>query len=70
VALLLYYIDSNGRIKARYRKVNLWHPKRYSINSGHEVPVFKIKFGEVDLIRGLKLLYAQVIGVITTLEMA
>jgi len=21
-----YYIDSNGKIKSRYRKINLWHP--------------------------------------------
>lgn len=44
-----YYIDSTGKIKSRYRKVNLWHPERKHFTPGHEVPVFNTKFGKIGL---------------------
>ncbi len=44
-----YYIDSNGKIKSRYRKVNLWHPERKHFVPGHEVPIFNTKFGKIGL---------------------
>jgi predicted amidohydrolase len=45
-----YYIDSTGKVKSRYRKINLWHPERSYITPGHEVPVFNTKYGKVGLI--------------------
>ena len=44
-----YYIDSTGKIKSRYRKVNLWHPERKHFTPGHEVSVFNTKFGKIGL---------------------
>lgn len=45
-----YYIDSSGRIRSRYRKINLWHPEKSYIVPGHRVPVFNTKFGKIGLI--------------------
>ena len=45
-----YYIDSRGRIKGEYRKINLWHPERRYISPGNKVSVFNTKFGKVGLI--------------------
>ncbi len=45
-----YYIDSLGKIKARYRKVHLWLPERPYIVPGHDVAVFNTKYGKIGLI--------------------
>jgi predicted amidohydrolase len=45
-----YYIDSLGKIKARYRKVHLWLPERPYITPGHSVAVFNTKYGKIGLI--------------------
>lgn len=45
-----YYIDKNGLVKGKYRKVNLWLPERAYITAGHEVPVFDTAYGRVGLI--------------------
>lgn len=55
-----YYIDSTGKIKSRYRKVNLWHPERSYITPGHEVPVFNTKFGKVGLIICWDLIFPEI----------
>jgi len=55
-----YYIDSNGKIKSRYRKVNLWHPERYNITPGHEVPVFNTKFGKIGLVICWDLIFPEI----------
>ena len=55
-----YYIDSSGKIKSRYRKVNLWHPERNYITPGHEVPVFKTKFGKVGLMICWDLIFPEI----------
>jgi predicted amidohydrolase len=44
-----YYIDSRGRAKARYRKVNLWLSERSSLKPGKESPVFNTKYGKIGL---------------------
>jgi len=41
-----YFIDSAGKVKARYRKVNLWLTERKHINFGNEICVFNTKFGK------------------------
>jgi predicted amidohydrolase len=45
----IYYIDSKGKIKGTYRKVNLWHPERPHVEFGKKVCVFNSKFGKIGL---------------------
>lgn len=45
-----YYIDASGKIKGRYRKINLWLPERKYLTPGNEISVFNTKFGKVGLI--------------------
>ena len=45
-----YYIDSTGKIKSRYRKINLWHPEKRYLNPGNQISVFNTKYGKVGLI--------------------
>ncbi len=44
-----YYIDSTGKIKEKYKKINLWFTERKRIVPGTEVSVFNTKFGKVGL---------------------
>ena len=55
-----YYIDSTGKVKSRYRKVNLWHPERSYITPGHVVPVFKTKFGKIGLMICWDLIFPEI----------
>ena len=45
-----YYIDRNGEIRGRYRKVNLWLPERSYVIPGSDISVFDTRFGRVGLI--------------------
>ncbi len=45
-----YYIDKTGKIRGRYKKVNLWIPERLYLTPGNEVSVFNTKFGKVGLV--------------------
>ncbi len=45
-----YYIDSNGKVLAKYRKINLWIYERKNINQGRDIVVFKTSYGKVGLI--------------------
>tara|TARA_Y100000310_G_C20643428_1_gene795244 strand:+ start:900 stop:1721 length:822 start_codon:yes stop_codon:yes gene_type:complete len=55
-----YYIESSGKIKIKYRKVNLWHPERQYITPGHEVPVFNTKYGKIGLIICWDLIFPEI----------
>ncbi len=44
------YIDSKGKIKGRYKKVNLWIPERRWLIPGDKVCVFNTKYGKVGLL--------------------
>lgn len=44
-----YYIDSTGKIKGKYNKINLWSTERKRIVPGNKVCVFNTKFGKVGL---------------------
>ncbi|MBP9718244.1 carbon-nitrogen hydrolase family protein [Candidatus Gracilibacteria bacterium] len=44
-----YYIDAKGKVKTRYRKINLWHPERKYMTPGKKAMVFNTKFGKVGL---------------------
>jgi predicted amidohydrolase len=45
-----YYIDRNGEIRGRYRKVNLWLPERSYVIPGSDIAVFDTRFGRAGLI--------------------
>jgi len=45
-----YYIDSFGKIKVRYKKVNLWLPERTYISPGNRAVAFNTKYGKTGLI--------------------
>lgn len=45
-----YYIDSSGKIKGIYRKINLWHSERNYLTPGNEICVFNTKYGKIGLI--------------------
>jgi predicted amidohydrolase len=44
-----YYISSNGKVKAKYRKINLWLPERKYLTPGNELSVFNTKYGKIGL---------------------
>ncbi len=55
-----YYIDRNGEILGKYRKVNLWLPERSSISPGSNISVFDTRFGKVGLIICWDLMFPEV----------
>jgi predicted amidohydrolase len=55
-----YYIDSSGKIKSKYRKINLWHTERRYLNPGNEVSVFNTKFGKIGLIICWDLIFPEI----------
>ena len=57
-----YYIASNGEIRGRYRKVNLWLPERGYITPGDELPVFETQYGRVGLIICWDLMFPETFG--------
>lgn len=44
-----YYIDSSGKIRAKYRKINLWLSERSYVNSGNQVCVFNTRYGKAGI---------------------
>ena len=55
-----YYIDATGKVKARYRKVNLWLSERKYITPGNEVSVFNTQFGKIGLIICWDLIFPEI----------
>lgn len=55
-----YYIDSNGKIKSRYRKINLWLSERKYFTAGRKVSVFKTKYGKIGLIICWDLIFPEI----------
>ncbi len=45
-----YYIDYRGKVKGKYRKVNLWLPERSYISPGNEICVFNTRFGKAGIV--------------------
>lgn len=45
-----YYIDSNGKVIGKYRKVHLWISEQADYTPGNKAVVFKTKFGKIGLI--------------------
>ena len=44
-----YYIDTDGMVRGRYEKINLWHSERAKITPGSGVSVFDTRFGPSSL---------------------
>lgn len=55
-----YYIDQQGDILGRYRKVNLWLPERSYITPGTSTAVFETRFGKVGLIICWDLMFPEI----------
>lgn len=55
-----YYIDSNGKVKSRYRKINLWGTERTHFAPGKKVSVVNTRFGKVGLIICWDLIFPDV----------
>jgi predicted amidohydrolase len=55
-----YYIDSSGKVKARYRKINLWLPERKYLTPGNEICVFNTKYGKIGLIICWDLIFPEI----------
>lgn len=55
-----YYIASDGKVKSRYRKVNLWHPERKSFTPGRKISVFGTKYGKIGLIICWDLIFPEI----------
>jgi len=45
-----YYINSEGKIKCRYKKIHLWDIEKRSLKRGDKTKVFDTKFGKIGLI--------------------
>jgi predicted amidohydrolase len=45
-----YYIDRLGKIKGKYRKINLWLAERSYLTPGNKISVFNTRFGKAGLI--------------------
>lgn len=43
------FISPEGDILGKYRKIFLWHPEKNYVERGHEIPVFKTKFGTIGI---------------------
>ena len=55
-----YFIDSKGRVKARYRKINLWLTERKKINFGNKICVFNTKFGKCGIVICWDLIFPEI----------
>ncbi len=55
-----YYIDSNGRVRGRYKKVNLWLTERKRIVPGNEICVFNTKYGKIGLVICWDLIFPEI----------
>lgn len=55
-----YYIDHEGSIRGRYRKVNLWLPERSYVTPGSEIAVFETRFGKAGLIICWDLMFPEI----------
>src|SRR6266496_1285661 len=58
-----YYIDRNGEVLGRYRKVNLWLPERSYITPGSNISVFDTRIGRVGLIICWDLMFPEIFRV-------
>jgi predicted amidohydrolase len=55
-----YYIDSEGKIRSKYKKINLWHPEKRYLNPGNQISVFNTRYGKVGLIICWDLIFPEI----------
>lgn len=55
-----YYIDSGGKVLAKYRKINLWHTEKPYLSAGTKTSVFNTRFGKAGLIICWDLFFPEV----------
>ena len=55
-----YYIDAKGKVKSKYRKINLWHPEKKYLNPGNKISIVNTKFGKIGLIICWDLIFPEV----------
>jgi predicted amidohydrolase len=55
-----YYIDSRGKVRACYRKINLWYSERRYLAAGREIPVFNTRYGKCSLAICFDLFFPEV----------
>ncbi len=56
-----YYIEKDGKIKSRYRKIHLWHSERKSFTAGKDITVFNAEFGKIGLAICWDLIFPEMI---------
>ncbi|OGN08621.1 MAG: hypothetical protein A3J46_02875 [Candidatus Yanofskybacteria bacterium RIFCSPHIGHO2_02_FULL_41_11] len=56
-----YYIDARGKVRAKYRKINLWLTERNYLMPGNEISVFNTKYGKAGLIICWDLVFPEVL---------
>ncbi len=44
------YINSEGKIKSKYQKINLWHSEKKYLTYGNKISVFNTEYGKIGLI--------------------
>lgn len=55
-----YYIDRRGKVKGKYRKVNLWIPERKYLTFGNTISVFNTSYGKAGLIICWDLIFPEI----------
>ena len=55
-----YYINSQGKIKCKYKKIHLWLTEKNCITPGKETKVFNTKYGKIGLIICWDLIFPEV----------
>jgi predicted amidohydrolase len=55
-----YYINSNGKILCKYKKIHLWAEEKKEFSKGNKINVFKTKFGKIGLILCWDLAFSEV----------
>ncbi len=55
-----YYIDYNGKVRGRYRKINLWLTERKHITSGNEISAFNTKYGKAGIVICWDLMFPEI----------
>lgn len=55
-----YYVDANGKIKSKYRKINLWHSERRRFSAGKKIGVCNTKYGKIGLMICWDLIFPEI----------